>query len=181
MITETRHPHPHMDPRCPRDGTSEETNPPLFAWKPETTDGPFVLEVSRSASFTDTSIRIEGLEDPIYLPEEAMDSGTWFWRWGTGSDWAKTFSFDISPNAVKIEIPLASKWIAKLPTGHPQIGPGQSAEPLVRGLEEDGREIVSIGDTRFVVVPTGETTNVIGEVQVGKTHYQFGDTGILKV
>ena len=121
MIEETRHPHPHIDPRCPRDGAREETNPPLFAWKPEATDGPFVLEVARSSSFANTFLRVEGLEDPIYLPEVALDTGTWFWRWGAGSDWAETFSFEISPDAVTIEIPLASKWIPKLPSGHPRL------------------------------------------------------------
>jgi hypothetical protein len=121
VIEEIRHPHPHIDPRCPREGTTEETNPPVFAWKSETTDKPFVLDVARSASFEDTSIRVEGLEDPIYLPEVAMDTGTWFWRWGTGSDWAETFRFDISPEAVKVEIPSASKWISEMPIGHPRL------------------------------------------------------------
>jgi hypothetical protein len=121
LIEETRHPHPHIDPHSPRDGAREETNPPLFAWKPEATDGPFVLEVARSSSFANTSLRVEGLEDPIYLPEVALDTGTWSWRWGAGSDWAETFSFEISPDAVTIEIPLASKWIPKLPSGHPRL------------------------------------------------------------
>ena len=50
-----------------------------------------------------------------------------------------------------------------------------------RRLEADGRETVSIGDTHFMVIPTGEVAGVVGEVRVGDTQYQFGDTGLLKV
>ncbi len=121
MIEEKRHPHRHIDPRCPREGACEETNPPLFAWKPEATDGPFVLEVSRIPSFADTALRVEGLGDPIYLPEVTLDAGAWFWRWGDGTDWAETFRFEIAADAVAIEIPFASEWIAALPTGHPRL------------------------------------------------------------
>lgn len=80
MIEETRHPHPHIDPRRPRAGVREETNPPLFAWKPETMDGPYILEISRSSSFTDSPLRVEGLDDPIYLPEVALEAGAWYRR-----------------------------------------------------------------------------------------------------
>ena len=121
MLKETRHPHPHIDPRCPRNNTSAEINPPVFAWKPEDTDGPFVLEVSQNESFDNPVIHIASLEDPIHLPEKALASGTYFWRWGTPSDWAETFQFDISPKATKIEIPSAAKWIDKLPKGHPRL------------------------------------------------------------
>jgi hypothetical protein len=58
--------------------------------------------------------------------------------------------------------------------------PGQSVEPLERRLEEDGREAVSVGGTRFVVIPTGEAAGVVGEVSVGGARYQFGDAGLLK-
>ncbi|HCL27375.1 MAG TPA: hypothetical protein DIC52_02930 [Candidatus Latescibacteria bacterium] len=121
MIEETRHAHPHIDPRRPRPGVREETNPPLFAWKPEATDGPFVLEISRSSSFTDSPLRVTGLDDPIYLPEVALDAGAWFWRWGAGGDWSEIFAFEISQEAVRIEIPLASKWIPLMPSGHPRL------------------------------------------------------------
>ena len=57
--------------------------------------------------------------------------------------------------------------------------PGQSVDPLERLLEEDGRETVSVGDTRFVVMPTGGAAGVVGEVSVGGAHYQFGDAGLL--
>ena len=47
MIEETRHPHPHVDPRQPRDASRPRTNPPVFAWKPGDVAGPFTLIVAR--------------------------------------------------------------------------------------------------------------------------------------
>ena len=53
-------------------------------------------------------------------------------------------------------------------------------EPLERGLEKDGRETVLVGDTRFVVIPTGQQEGVVGEVSVGDRRYRFGDEGLVR-
>jgi hypothetical protein len=57
--------------------------------------------------------------------------------------------------------------------------PGQTVEPHERSLEKDGRETVSVGDTRFVVIPTGQQEGIVGEVSVGDRRYQFGDEGLV--
>ena len=67
MIEETRHPHTHVDPRYPRDGGQEMTNPPVFAWKPESSSAPFVLEVSQDGAFAPPILRVGGLEDPAMM------------------------------------------------------------------------------------------------------------------
>ena len=121
MIEETRHPHTHVDPRYPRDGGQEMTNPPVFAWKPESASAPFVLEVSQDGAFAPPILRVGGLEDPIYLPENAFEPGRFWWRWGDGNDWATTFTFDITGDAVTLEIPAASSWIEAMPNGHPRL------------------------------------------------------------
>jgi len=42
-MKDTRHPHPHVDPRQPRNGARPGTNPPVFVWKPTGGEGGFRL------------------------------------------------------------------------------------------------------------------------------------------
>lgn len=121
MIEETRHPHPHIDPRQPRDGSHPRTNPPVFAWKPGTLTGPFSLIVARDRALGDVVLQAEGLADPMLLPERALDPGRYHWAWSAGGDRAPVMSFEIGPDAVTLEVPPADEWLARLSQGHPRI------------------------------------------------------------
>lgn len=119
MITEQRHPHPHVDPRYPRNGSAVSVNPPHFSWKPEM-DGPYRLTVSRNADFSD-SIIDQRVDDPVFLPETALPTGTLHWRWGDKTDWAESFTFSIKDHALEMEIPGAADWLSRVPEQHPRI------------------------------------------------------------
>ena len=121
MIEEIRHHHPHIDPRQPRDGSSPRTNPPVFAWKPPEGAGPFGLTVARDEAMHDVVLQVDGLDDPMMLPERAFERGRYFWTWTTGSDAAPAFSFEITADAVELEVPSAEQWLARLSAGHPRI------------------------------------------------------------
>ena len=121
MIAESRHPHPHIDPRYPRQGGRELTNPPVFAWKPDGVAPPYFLEVARDASFTDVALRAEGLVDPVYLPAKALEPDGYHWRWGSREDVASIFAFEILPDAIELEVPSASAWLEAIPKGHPRL------------------------------------------------------------
>ena len=69
MIEETRHPHPHIDPRQPRDLSSLRTNPPVFAWKPGDATAPFGLIVASDEALKDVVLHADGLADPMFLPD----------------------------------------------------------------------------------------------------------------
>ena len=86
MIEEERHPHPHVDPRFPRDGMPVTTNPPHFSWKPQG-PGPYRLQVRKNNDFHDPIVDVS-LDDPIHLPEKAFTFGTYYWRWGDDTGWA---------------------------------------------------------------------------------------------
>ncbi|MCG8351708.1 MAG: DUF4962 domain-containing protein [Chloroflexales bacterium] len=121
MIQEHRHPHPHIDPRQPRHAASPRTNPPVFAWKPIDDETNFRLRVARDPQFTDLALDQAGLVDPIYLPERAFAPGRYFWTWATQHDEAEVFTFEITPQAVTLEVPPAGEWLRHLGSEHPRI------------------------------------------------------------
>ena len=130
-MKDSRHPHPHLDPRQPRDGAKPRTNPPVFAWKPAGEDESFRLTIARDAAFAEVCLHLEDLREPVHLPEEAFEPGRYFWKWSPfakasgdeseGSAESEVFSFEIAADAVRLEVPPASDWLERVPAGHPRI------------------------------------------------------------
>ena len=102
MPIEARHPHPHIDPRQPRDGSRPGTTPPVFAWKPLREGGRFELVVARDSTLTDIVLHVQGLTEPTYLPEKALHVGVYYWCWSVGNKRAPTFSFEITADALYV-------------------------------------------------------------------------------
>ncbi|MFC1452231.1 DUF4962 domain-containing protein [Verrucomicrobiota bacterium] len=117
----TGHPHPHIDPRQPRQGSRAGTNPPVFVWKPGDSDATFDLAVARDPDFRDPVLDLRGLTEPMFLPEAALPAGQYFWQWRSGGDRSEVFQFEIAPDAVTMEIPRAGEWLKRLPSAHPRI------------------------------------------------------------
>jgi len=162
-MRESRHPHPHVDPRQPRNGCECGTNPPVFAWKPpagevrvrisgthppvyenasvDTGDG-YRLEVARDADFQTCLIDLVGLKDPIHLPEQALKPGRYWWRWSAGSAESEIFEFSVSEASVVLEVPDADTWLGSFCETHPRMHlraedlPGKREELEMRSPEE---------------------------------------------
>ena len=120
-MREHRHPHPHIDPRQPRHGSRPGTNPPVFVWKASNAEGPFRLQVARDAAFKDICIDVAGLVDPTYLPEKAFAPGRYHWRWSGAATDSEVLAFEITPQAVVLEVPPAAEWLRRFPSGHPRL------------------------------------------------------------
>ncbi len=120
-MQETRHHHPHIDPRRPRDDTRPGTNPPVFAWKPPEGQESWGLVVARDPGLRDVALQVDDLTDPMFLPERAFEPGRYFWAWTCQGERAETFEFDIGADAVVLEVPPADLWPARLPMDHPRI------------------------------------------------------------
>jgi len=116
-----RHPHPHKDPRQPRDSTSPGTNPPVFAWLPVAGADEYFLTVARDADFRDVCLQERLGDQPLYLPENAFTPGKYYWKWSAGSVEGEVFTFEITPDAVVLEVPPADEWLRRLSDGHPRI------------------------------------------------------------
>ena len=116
-----RHPHPHKDPRQPRDNTRPGTNPPVFAWLPVPDVQEYRLTVARDAAFSDLCVDELITDQPLYLPEQAFAPGRYYWRWSADAATGETFSFEIAPDAAVVEVPPADEWLRRLPASHPRL------------------------------------------------------------
>ncbi len=141
-MKESRHSHPHIDPRQPRDKSTPQTNPPVFAWKPpggevkirisgthppvyqtvsvDNKDG-YTLLVASEPAFKNPIITVSGLKDPVFLPEKALEAGSYWWKWTAGEATSETFEFQIAQDVVTLEVPAINHWLKKLPEGHPRM------------------------------------------------------------
>ena len=120
-MKDTRHPHPHLDPRQPQNGQIPRSNPPVFAWKPREGQRRFALQVARDPGFTNPVIELGDLTDPLHLPEWALPPGTYWWHWSADGEQSQVFSLTIDTDATIVEIPPAAEWLARLPKNHPRI------------------------------------------------------------
>ncbi len=120
-MKDSRHHHPHVDPRQPRDGSRPATNPPVFAWKPREGDERFELIVARDAELSDVALRETDLRDPVFLPETALAAGSYWWQWSAGGDLSEVFEFEVTADAVVVEVPPASEWFDRMPDAHPRL------------------------------------------------------------
>lgn len=120
-MKEHRHPHPHRDPRQPRNQAKPGTTPPVFAWKPLDGQPSYHLQVARDAGFTDLCLDVDGLTDSVHLPEKALAPGRYFWRWSAGPAKSEVFTFEITSSAVTLEVPPVAEWLQRLPKDHPRI------------------------------------------------------------
>ena len=141
-MKESRHPHPHIDPRQPRNHSQPQTNPPVFAWKPppgevtihisgthppvyqtistENHEG-YDLLVSLDADFSKLIYTETGLKDPVFLPEKAFPAGNYWWKWTVGEATSEVFEFQIDEEAVTLEVPEVDEWLERLPKAHPRL------------------------------------------------------------
>lgn len=120
-MKEHRHPHPHRDPRQPRHESRPGTNPPVFAWKPLEGGSSYRLQVARDEAFTSLDLDLKDLKETVHLPEKALLPGRYFWRWSAGDAVSEVFSFEITQDAVPLEVPAAAEWLRRFPKEHPRI------------------------------------------------------------
>ncbi len=154
-MKDTRHPHPHIDPRQPRNATQVGTNPPVFAWKPAGKGATFRLEVARDKDFETVCISVDSLDDPVFLPETALAEGAYYWRWFEGAAVSETFQFEVTDAAVTLEVPSADVWLERFASGHPRLlmrpeevdsfrrNNANSDEPIVRRLIDDADQLLA--------------------------------------
>ena len=141
-MKESRHPHPHIDPRQPRDRSQPQTNPPVFAWKPSPGEvtihisgthppvyqtisvgdhGGYNLLIAADPDFRELIHNVTGLQDPVFLPEKAFPAGSYWWKWTAGEATSEVFEFCIDEGAVTLEVPQVDEWLVRLPAAHPRI------------------------------------------------------------
>ena len=101
------------------------TNPPVFAWKPapgvREAGETFTLEIARDRSFQNLVLTVPDLQDPAYLPERALEAGSYWWRWSVSGRTADPFRFTIAEESVVLEVPSAEALLKAFSAGHPRL------------------------------------------------------------
>ena len=83
--------------------------------------GTFTLRVATDEGLSQPCrLDLDGLTEPLHLPETAMAPGRYWWQWSAGADRSEVFAFDITADAVPLEVPLAKTWLERLPQEHPR-------------------------------------------------------------
>jgi hypothetical protein len=104
----------------PTPATDVQLNPPTFRW-PRFTDGPWRVEVSRDASFSQPQI-VGTTADTFLRPSEPMDTGTWYWRVcnDKGDAWCPQ-PFTIPQTAYAWPVPATDVLLSHIPKAHPRL------------------------------------------------------------
>lgn len=147
MTNLQRWPHPHLDPVHPKADSVVRTNPPVFVWKPESECGLMSLIVSTDADLRAPILDISGLEDSMYLPVEGLPPGKIYWQWSSASETSPVYSFEISKEAVTLEIPLIDEWLNRYPANHPRIFTRPEFVPTLQSQGDKWTALLSIADT----------------------------------
>ncbi len=124
----------------PADGSSSETNPPAFAWRPQRGAKTYELVCARDKAFQDVSYRADGVAFNVHCPPRTFPTGQWFWRYrfrdarGTTSPWSVTRSFTLPGSAVPFPLPVRSELLSRIPTSHPRLFVRPEQLPRLREL-----------------------------------------------
>lgn len=128
----------NQKPYAPADGQVCEITPPPFIWVPVKRDSVYVLQVSRSESFPAADTRtFGGLRRSVFVPQETLPAGKWFWRYGvetkSGPSFGRARPFTIATDARPFPFPDFAAVVKRVPHERPRLFfPGQQLEQ-VRG------------------------------------------------
>jgi len=101
-----RHTNPCHDIRKPRRGEQVTLNPPGFVVKPIPGVSRYRLELSRDRSFpAGQTIQAEFGPWTVWIPEEPLSPGRWYWRWFAGDRASQVWYFDIAGDALVEAVP----------------------------------------------------------------------------
>ncbi len=160
-----REPRPTQKPYSPADGQVVEITPPPFIWVPAKKDSVYVLQVSTSNAFPDEKSRtFRKLSRSVFVPQEPLPAGAWFWRYGVetneGTVFGRPRTFTVSKDARPFPFPDWNEVIRHVPRERPRLFfPGKRLEQvrqwakgglkpaidsLVRSCEREvGKELVA--------------------------------------
>ena len=105
----------------PAVGSVSEVTPPGFSWRPQAEIVSWELECGRGGDFSETVYRATGLKMNVHCPPKTLPPGTCCWRYrgvdkdGGKTNWSQTRSFEISPAAVSMPMPLLHPVISTTP------------------------------------------------------------------
>ena len=76
-------PNLYQKPYTPAQGDTVDRNPPPFIWVPPADNLTYVLEVSRTADFSQDVQRVENIPVSTVALRDTLAPGTWHWPMAT--------------------------------------------------------------------------------------------------
>ncbi len=119
-------PSANRKPYSPADGQVVEVTPPPFIWVPGEPGSTYVLQVSRSATFDASDTRtFDGLRRSVFVPQQSLPAGKWFWRYGVATDKGTVFGrprpFAVPESARPFPFPNWDKAVRCVPVQRPRL------------------------------------------------------------
>jgi len=113
-------------PYAPAAGQVVEITPPPFIWAPVKKAGGYVLQVSTSSAFPkDATLNFAGLQRSVFVPQEPLAPGEWFWRYGVetseGTVFGRARPFTVPEDARPFPFPDWDKVIRHVPQSRPRL------------------------------------------------------------
>ena len=131
-MKEHRHPHPHVDPRQPRNRSTIAQTRPSSPGSPSAAGRATASAWQSDSSFRQPTLDVDGLDDPLFLPSTALEPGRCFWQWTSGDAESEVFEFEVPADAVTLEVPQVEEWLSRLPDGHPRMYVSSDGVPALR-------------------------------------------------
>ena len=138
----------------PANGTEVVFNPPILRWAYQKgKQVKYAIRLSQDTGFeAKTTIYTEGLQGAIFNPHQSLQTGTWYWQYRiSDKEWSATQQFIVKPNALNMVSPVATAFLAKIPTGHPRI--------LLNNPDQDLKKLPKNADATAIIAEADAVLN----------------------
>jgi len=121
-----REPSATQKPYSPADGQVVKITPPPFIWVPAGRDSRYVLQVSASEAFPEEKTQTyRELQRSVFVPQEPLPAGDWFWRYGVetggGTVFGRARPFTVPRDARPFPFPDWDDVIRRVPRQRPRL------------------------------------------------------------
>ncbi|MBC8874114.1 MAG: DUF4962 domain-containing protein [Planctomycetes bacterium] len=121
-----REPSATQKPYAPADGQVVKITPPPFIWVPLGRDSRYVLQVSTSDAFPEEKTQTyRKLQRSVFVPQEPLAAGDWFWRYGVetgdGTVFGRARPFTVPRDARAFPFPDWDEAIGRVPRQRPRL------------------------------------------------------------
>lgn len=127
---------------APAEGDVTAANPPAFVWLPIDGVDEWMVEYARDAEFPEEdTVRASGIGMTVHVPEETLEPGVWYWRYGYEADGEAEFSqaraFTIPGDAVDSPFPSMDDVMDAIPDTRPRAYLSPAERDEIRNNPEE--------------------------------------------
>ncbi|MBN2295338.1 MAG: DUF4962 domain-containing protein [Pirellulales bacterium] len=111
----------------PAPGSSSETNPPAFSWRPQKGIVSWQVEARQCDPDGGEKYLAENITFNVHCPARTLAPGKYVWRYrgvdkdGRKTEWSIERKFTIPADATKMPMPKRSELLVRIPKSHPRL------------------------------------------------------------